>query len=94
MAFEELGAVVDLPVHDEPRLMIAIMLPELVEGDITLHFVVHHAYLLLGLLLNHSLLLARDFLSPEPIGKIATRLLDPLHPPARHERRLGRVLES
>src|SRR3569833_3267048 len=94
MAFKKLGAVVDLAVHYEPRLVVAIVLPELINHDGVVYPVLGHAYL--PRRFHHGWLLSfpRDVLAPEPVRQVAARLLDPLHPSSRDQSGLRWVLET
>src|SRR3569833_822819 len=85
MAFKKLGAVVDLAVHYEPRLVVAIVLPELINRDGVVNTVLGHAYLprrfLLGCLQNYQ----QNKHTPKPKQQKTTHQQDPHQPTTRDQ---------
>src|SRR3569833_1663560 len=94
MAFKKLGAVVDLAVHYEPRLVVAIVLPELINRDGVVNPVLGHAYLPRRFLLGCLLSFPRDVLAPEPVRLVSARLLVPLLPSSQKQNKRRWVLDS
>lgn len=99
VALEEGRAVVDVAVDDEPGLVLAVVGPQLVEGDLAaVDALPGHADLLglgrLGAGGSRALLLARRRLAPEAVGDVAAGLLDALHPAAGQQGGLAGVFEA
>lgn len=94
VAFEEVGAVVDLAVDHEPRVLFALVVAELLDADFSVDIGADHADLLHRLFDVGDGFLPGNLVAPEPIGEIASLLLHSLHPPAGKKRGLGRMLES